>query len=401
MFGTLRDVTTLRSALDELSADDLRLVGDEGLASDLDELERASRIIEAERARRIAEVERRGSFAVDGFLSVTSWLAHRCGLARTAASALLRLARALRTMPGTADAFGAGEVSGSVVQMLVAAREACPEEFPTGEPMLVEAARTLSTAELRQVITYWRHAIDARAAVEHEDRLLERRRLHVSPTFEGMVRVDGDLDPETGQTLISALRAVQDADMRSSDRADLRTPAQRRADALGHLCRGWLDSADRPTVAGERPHVVVTVDLDALEGKTGRRSELENIGPITPEAARRWACDASVSRVITSGSSQPLDVGRRTKVVPAPLRRAVMVRDGGCRFPNCDRPRGWCDAHHVRHWADGGETALDNLVLLCRPHHRLIHRGFGVEMVHGAPEFSRPDGTRLEDRGPP
>jgi hypothetical protein len=108
-----------------------------------------------------------------------------------------------------------------------------------------------------------------------------------------------------------------------------------------------------------------------------------------------------VSRVITKGSSIPLDVGRATKVVPAALRRAVVVRDRGCRFPGCDRPPGWCDSHHVRHWADGGETALLNLVLLCRPHHRLIHRGFGVSMVDGAPVFSRPDGTALEDRAPP
>jgi HNH endonuclease len=105
--------------------------------------------------------------------------------------------------------------------------------------------------------------------------------------------------------------------------------------------------------------------------------------------------------VVTDGASQPLDVGRRTKVVPPPLRRAVTVRDGECRFPGCDRPPGWCDAHHVQHWADGGPTALENLVLLCRRHHRLIHRGFRVEMVDGVPVFSRPDGIGLDDRAPP
>jgi hypothetical protein len=145
----------------------------------------------------------------------------------------------------------------------------------------------------------------------------------------------------------------------------------------------------------------VTMDLAALEERVGGRASLEDAGSITPESARRLACDAAVTRVITDARSEPLEVGRKTKVVPPSLRRAVAVRDGGCRFPGCERPPGWCDAHHVRHWADGGETGLSNLVLLCRPHHRLIHRGFGVAMVDRRPEFRRPDGTTLEHRGPP
>ena len=105
-----------------------------------------------------------------------------------------------------------------------------------------------------------------------------------------------------------------------------------------------------------------------------------------------------------AGRSQPLDVGRKTQVVPAPLRRAVIARDRRCRFPGCDRPPPWSDCHHVVHWADGGETALLNLLLLCRPHHRLVHderRGFGLELDDGVPVFRRPDGTVLEDRAPP
>jgi hypothetical protein len=201
---------------------------------------------------------------------------------------------------------------------------------------------------------------------------------------------------------------VCDAEVRS--KTDLRSSPQRRADALGEICRQWLDSADRPLVGGERPHISITVDLATLEGRLptpGSGAELEDAGPISSEAARRMACDASVSRVITRGSSEPLDVGRRTQVVPAGIRRAVVVRDRGCRFPGCDRPQGWSDAHHVVHWAHGGDTALSNLVLLCRRHHRLVHHGFGLEMANGSPRFFRPDGTVLEDgsaleeRGPP
>jgi 5-methylcytosine-specific restriction endonuclease McrA len=267
-------------------------------------------------------------------------------------------------------------------------------------------------------VATWRRAAEDARGPEFPERAYERRRLHVSPTLAGMVRVDGDLDPETGQTVISALRAVSDSEVRSH--GDLRTPPQRRADALGEICRQWLDSDDRPLVGGERPHVTVTVDLQTLEERLpssnppgsrppGLRSgaELEGVGPISAEAARRMTCDASVSRVITRGSSEPLDVGRRTQVVPAGIRRAVVVRDRHCRFPGCDRPQGWSDAHHVVHWAHGGDTALSNLVLLCRRHHRLVHHGFGLEMANGRPRFFRPDGTALDDgasleeRGPP
>jgi hypothetical protein len=146
--------------------------------------------------------------------------------------------------------------------------------------------------------------------------------------------------------------------------------------------------------------VLVSVDLQALQAGGGR-AELQDAGPLTPEAARRIACDADLSRVITRGRSEPLEVGRRTPVVPPALRRAVAARDGGCRFPGCGRPQAWSDAHHVVHWADGGETSLSNLVLLCRPHHRLVHERFGVEMVDGRPVFRRADGSVLEERAPP
>jgi hypothetical protein len=145
----------------------------------------------------------------------------------------------------------------------------------------------------------------------------------------------------------------------------------------------------------------VTVDLEALERRAGARCELDDGRSLGPEAGRRLACDATISRLITRGGSEPLDVGRRTAVVPAALRRAVVARDRTCRFPGCDRPHGWCDAHHVVHWADGGTTCLSNLVLLCRRHHRLVHGSFGLEIADGRPLFRRPDGSRLGSTDPP
>jgi hypothetical protein len=327
-------------------------------------------------------------------------------------------------MPRTRLALEEGEVTMSAVRVLVEAREADPEAFARSEAHLVEAARLHPVGDLQRVAAYWRESLERARALEGEDRLRARRRLHASLTFLGTVRVDGDLDPETGETLLAALNAVLDAEARARPELDERTPAQRRADALGEICRQWLDLAERPSVAGERPHVTVTVPVEMLRGSrdvapwpsaaepgggpTASRAraavELDRVGAVSVEAARRLTCDASLMRVVLGGRSEPLDVGRRSHVVPPSLRRAVIVRDRRCRFPGCDRPHTWCDAHHVVHWADGGPTSLSNLVLLCRRHHRLIHRprGFRLEMVDGRPLFRRPDGSLLaEDRTPP
>ncbi len=377
------------------------MASEEELGEGLVELERASRVLEAERSRRLVEVERRGSWAIDGHLSVVSWLASRLRVGFARASQRVKLSRALRAMPVVSRALGEGELSSEAVGLLVRAHQAAPEAFGEAEPMLVDAAVALSARELRVAIAYWRQAADAAGAEERARRLWEGRHLHVSPTIEGTVRIDGSVDPESGQSLLTALGAVQDAWSRDGVE-DRRSAPQRRADALVELCRSYLDRSDRPQVAGERPHVVITVDLETLGGEPGRRSELADVGPITPETARRLACDAGVSRIITIGASEPLDVGRRTPVVPSGMRRALVLRDGGCRFPGCGRPQYWCKAHHLRHWADGGPTALSNLVLVCRPHHRAVHEGFRVQMNGHGPVFSRADGSALaKDRAPP
>jgi Domain of unknown function (DUF222)/HNH endonuclease len=305
-------------------------------------------------------------------------------------------------MPLTRRALAEGDVSLSAARVLVSAREADPDAFSNSERELIQAARIHSTQDLKRVAAYWRQAVEQEHALDSDEKVRTRRRLHASVTFLGMVRVDGTLDPETGETLLTALRAVLDAESRSG-RDDPRTPAQRRADALGEICRQWLDSSDRPIVGGERPHVTVTVSADAMREAEGAPSELDHTGPIDPRAVRRWACDAAIRRVVMAASSEPLDVGRRTPVVGPAIRRAVIVRDRHCRFPGCDRPHTWCDAHHVVHWADGGATAVPNLLLLCRRHHRMVHArgGFRLEMDEGRPVFRRPDGSLLQDRAPP
>jgi hypothetical protein len=394
----------LRSALEEVQAEDLWSVSSDQLETDLIELERAARVLQAERLRRIAEVDRRREYQRDGYLSISGWLANRLRIGVQAATAEVRSARALQEMPLTQTALAGGDVSGQAVRLLVRAKESHPGDFSRDEQVLLDAAKRLRMRDLYRAIEHWRQAADMAGSAEEEELRFQRRYLHVSSTLHGMVRVDGNLDPEAGHSVITALNAMTDADIRKEHpRPDVRNARQRRADALGELCRQWLNSSARPKVAGERPHMSVVVDVQALSGEPSSRSEFETGEPLHPETARRIACDAAITRVLTSGPSEPIDVGRRTAIVPPVTRRALIVRDRHCTFPGCERPVEWCDAHHVQHWADGGPTTLSNLTLLCRPHHRAAHQpdGFRVEMIDGRPKFSRPDGTALDDHAAP
>jgi len=394
--------------VEELRSEALPELPDALIEEDFAELHRAVELLEAERLRRLAEIEKRRLFERDGYLSTASWLASRFKVGWGTAREQVRVARSLEGMPQTRRALEAGELSMSAVRVLVTARDVDPSAFERSEGMLVQAARIHSMNDLTRVASYWRQAVEREHALQGEEKRREQRRLHASVSLLGMVRVDGNLDPETGETLLTALGAVLDAEARSGQ-GDDRTPAQRRADALGEVCRQWLDGSERPTVAGERPHLSVTVGAEALAGTdaaatgTSPTSELDHAGPVSPETAKRIACDASVMRVVMSGRSEPLDVGRRTPVVPPAMRRAVIVRDRHCRFPGCDRPHPWCDAHHVEHWADGGATVVQNLLLLCRRHHRMVHDrgGFRLELLDGRSVFRRADGSVLEDRAPP
>lgn len=381
----------LRSYLDELQADALATVHDDQLLADVIELAVGEEQMRAERLRRLAELDRRGSVEQVGYLSTASWLRDRARVSGQAAHHEVGIARSLDDMPLAARAHREGAFGSAHLRILVKAAADHPEAYREAEEDLVDAARTLSVRELRQLVEYWTQNLDPDAAVEAEQALHERRRVHISSTFQGMVRLDGWLDREGGATVIAALGAHADPAARYPE--DSRTPAQARADALVEICRDHLDHGRLPVTGGERPHLNVTVDLGVLERRTGKPCEVEQSGVVTSDTALRLACDAGISRIITKGPSEPLDVGRRTRTIPSALRRALALRDGGCRYPGCDRLQRWCDGHHIEHWVHGGPTSLDNLVLLCRRHHRRVHEngeaialeGTAITMGRGPP----------------
>jgi hypothetical protein len=269
--------------------------------------------------------------------------------------------------------------------------------------ILADLARQTAPGETAKGVARWVAGVDPDGALD--DAADVRRRFTMASGLDGRVHLRGDLDAVGGEYLHTALAALMNGDRPAGD---TRGHAERQADALVALARGALNGGSLPDVRGERPHVRVTIDwqsLCAARGASGvAGGELGWAGPITPETARRLACDAGVVRVITGPDGLPLDVGRAQRTATAAIRRAVEVRDGHCVFAGCDAPPEWCDVHHVVHWAFGGPTSCDNGALLCERHHTACHEGgFAVSRDPGTNGWHtyRPDGTEILSRAGP
>jgi hypothetical protein len=223
---------------------------------------------------------------------------------------------------------------------------------------------------------------------QSESRARRRRFLTLSLPDDGVVRVSGVLGVEEAAIVRAALDPLC-----HPIPGDQRNAPQRRADALVDVCRIALRTGDLPADGGEPAQLSVTIGFDPLRARLGK-GLLPDGDRVSAATARRMACDARILPFVLGGASQVLDAGRSRRLAHGPLRRALTVRDRGCAFPGCDRPARWCDAHHIVCWTDGGSTDLDNLVLLCRHHHRLIHDPAGGWQIsldaHRHPVFTPP-----------
>jgi hypothetical protein len=400
----------LAALVDELAAADLAALPDREAARRVLVLRKLVDRLEGQWLRELAGVDGRGAAGADQGAqaeSTAGWLRARLRAGRPQASRWVRTARALfrGRLAGTGQTLAAGVISPAHATVLAAGTEDLPAATAAeAEPVLLEVARRVDPPTLRKVATHLREVADPDAAEAQAQRLHERRGLWVTPTLAGMVAIDGLLEPEAGETLLAALEPLA----RPASADDDRSGSQRRADALAELARRALEAGRLPNSGGVRPQVTVTVDLASLLGDGLAGGEGSWVGPLPAETARRLACDATLTRVLVTrhpsgdhhaagdggglaarlrtavtllppslggAPTQPLEVGRATRVVSAAQRTALAVRDGGCRHPGCDRPVAWCEAHHLRHWLHGGPTDLENLVLLCRAHHRAVHEG--------------------------
>ena len=370
----------------------------------------ASDALQYKAMKLLAEFHHRDGWQGTGRGSTVEWLAWRISVKPGGARERLRTALALEELPETSEAMRMGQLSFTKARALT--RVATPEN----ESALLEFAYAGSANNLERVVRAWK-SLDRKSEVTAEQIRHRSRRFSAWVDETGMVVVNGRLDPEVGAVFMRAVEAANDALFRAEGRGEDGPhpgasgptsgstpidgeeikPEQRRADAMGLIAEralaagfgGRVDAvagpeqeADTPApISGsraERYQVMLHVDADTLqEDKEPGLSELEDGSRVSAETSRRLACDCGVVHINRDENGEVQGAGRRIRTVNPQLRRALEARDRGCRFPGCGLR--FAEAHHVVHWADGGETTLMNTVLMCRTHHRAVHEG-GVKV---------------------
>lgn len=438
-------LTRLERAVEECLSGSLFALSSNDVLACLDRVQVLSQRLAAVQLGLVREVDARALAVEDGATSTGSWLRFRWRCSPGAVSRLVKLASTVDSaLPQTGAALAAGRVNVEQAQVIGAAVTGLPVEHRTaGEAYLVEQAAVFGPAELGRL---GERLLEVVAPMEAEQRALaeltraeqraytDRGLSILDVPGSGQVRLSGWLDREGGAIVRAALDPLCAPRPDGDGGRDVRSPAQRRADALVDVCRLAMSSGQLPDNGGDRPQIVVTVPLDTLREQlaattltavagqgsptartTPTRStapsrsavssgtqptepvaevaQLDDGGQLSAHTARRLACDAAILPAILDSHGQVLDLGRQRRLFTGPIRRALALRDRGCTFPSCDRPTRWCDAHHIHHWANGGTTTLDNAALLCTHHHRLIHQNqwrVRINPGDGHPEFLPP-----------
>jgi hypothetical protein len=323
--------------------------------------------LEAVFASGVRRFDKSGEYKADGALSLTAWLRWKCKLSGGAAMERVEVARQLEKLPETQAAFARGEVGFQHVAVLArTAEHVGVAAVRRGEGKLLQAALTMDPGQFTTVAKNFEHRVDAAGALAEANHAYQRRYFHIGEPVDGLVRIDGVLDAEGGATLRTALQPFM-----KPIKDDARTFGQRNADALMELCRHG--SGSKRDGAGPRPQLIIRATVDTLAGTPGAPAgELEGGGTVPAETVQRYACDSAITRITGRGELEH-ELNHASRTLPASTRRALEARDRHCIFPGCTRPLTWCDGHHLVWWTRGGVTALPNLALLCRPHHRMVH----------------------------
>ena len=331
----------------------------------------------------IREFDEKKYWADLGLCSCAHWLNFKCGIGMGAAREKLRVAHALAKLPKISEGFAKGELSYSKVRAMTRIAD------ETNEDYLMMIAHHGTAHHVEKLVSKYRTAKRLQDAEVANDQYCNREVTHYYD-HDGCLVIKARVPAEQGALIVKALEMAMDAEFVGADLArEKDVPAgtsdpeprsesitARRADALTDVAETYLNNSDSSGSTADRYQVVVHVGSGSrLTGAPlGRDTYIED-GPHVPAGtSRRIACDSTIVAIKEDENGEPLSIGRRSRSIPPPMRRALRIRDQGCRFPGCTNTR-FVDGHHIKHWADGGETSLDNLVLLCRHHHHLVHEG--------------------------
>ncbi len=351
----------------------------------------------------IAEFDQRKGWSGGGTVrSCAHWLNWQCGIALGAAREKVRVAHCLAQLPLIDASFASGKISYSKVRAMT--RVATPQN----EDFLLMIAQHGTASHVEKVVAKYKSVQTTNETAKEREQENTRKLVYFQDQ-DNMWVIHAKLPPEAGTLLIKAIEAVatpmQLEKQRQLQESEKDVPAETfsssiekedpshfqsllqhtRADALVTMAEHFLATANQnPQFQGlkgsERCQIMLHVDINTLREHGQAASpahphcQMEDKHWVSPSTAKRLSCDASLVTVLEDEQGQVLNIGRRTRSVPASIARALAIRDKTCRVPGCCESR-YVDAHHIKHWADGGETSLDNLVTLCRAHHRQLHQG--------------------------
>ena len=354
----------------------------------------------------VEAVDRRGLLPPE-YGSTAAWLRDTYKLSPGQASRDVKLARTLvDVLPLVLAALAVGDIDIEHARLVASLRRVITDDaLRQVERHLVALARERSPHELRGVIAHVKHAYAPDRGVKDDQELHAQRELNLATTYDGAGVGRWLLDPAGQETVATAIHALS-----APTADDDRSAAQRRADALVTVCEMALKSGQLPITGGVKPQVSLILSaptlfdpatarplpdrelsLDQIEAELRERGVTLTFGQvISPVWARRFTCDAAISRIVFGPANEILNAGRTIRTFTAAQIRAITARDRHCIWPGCDLPAPWAEAHHINHWADGGATDVDNGVLLCGRHHDRVH-------LYGHAIVKKPDGRYTVD----
>ncbi len=362
----------LEAAIDALAneAESLALDG----RNELHDLEVMRRRLEAEITRRVARMDSTGVYGLDHHRSAASWLKANWRCSSTFARRSVRRARMIWRLEVTSSAYDAGEISSEHVDVIV--NLAYPERrraaFAEFEATLLAIARDANVDDTEIAATAWRHALDDALQKDGDSlaaRQYESRSLSLVAGADDMTFLSGTIDPFDTEIIKRALDREYD---KLHQAGDDRTPGQQRVDALVAICRQYLEGI--PFRGSAEPHVLISIAHDVFTDEVHGAGVTQDGKPVSRQTALRAACAGSMQRLVHA-DGVPLDLGRSIRNFTRQQRRALAFRDGGCRFPGCDRPPSQCEAHHIEPFGapHHGKTDIANGLLLCWHHHHFVH----------------------------